>query len=820
MPTEGAVHHRPGGNLAWAARALLLLAAGITVVFAVLLLAAPRSGLVRTFYDNQHFDSTPRFQVYTSDVSLAFMDTDESLPRRSFGVEWRGFWYVPTDRTVELFAGADDSVDVYIDSERVLRRNPKVGMHTMGQRVALPAGSHEIVVRYVQHGGGMGLTVLWSLPHTEPGPLPADALFATPVDRTDVALASARRLLVPVVPVLWAAAVLLTLVARRLRTHPAGLRRAPAPPGTFWRRLRHVAASALLPPVILFVVGPQTVHSANPEEFSVLFQDVIWPWVIGAVTISWAALLLPGMVAALLSERATNIYAAVLATVGLLLWVQGTFLLADYGPLYGETLNLSAHDGRIPYELALWGGVLAAAVVFARRVSAAAGLLSLLFAGLQVAVLLLPTSVSGASDRAQGGWSAPPADIYKLSRSRNILHIVLDGFLSELFGEALDSERAEFDRTFSGFIYFPNHLGAFPTTKASMPAMLTGVAYRNDRPFDEFLSQTVERKSIVKTLAERGFAVRSITFHGREHPATARAGDEIVRYTIPTPYGTYEDYVRFTALQLFDLALFRHVPQLLKERVYNEEAWVWQSWYSGASLDSQRPRMARSSNHAAFLDEFTERLTAEEDAPVYEFIHVAVPHPPLVLDGDCTFVGHTRTSRRSYAAQSRCAVAVVGRLMDRLRALGIYDNTAVVLTADHGWRVPKRDHPLARAESPIGNLQNIALTAMPLLAIKPAAATGPVRISRAPTSITDIPATIADLAGLPARLFPGEPALRMPESADRQRTFAFHTWRNADWQRDYMDALYVFSINGPIHDPRSWTFDRKVADPSEPPGAQ
>ena len=588
-----------------------------------------------------------------------------------------------------------------------------------------------------------------------------------------------------------------------------------AAPGVFARRLRLVAGPALLGPVVMFLVGPFTIHGANPDEFVVPFTEVLWPWTIGAVVISWIGLLALSGAACLLSDRLTRVCAALLLAAGLLLWAQGTLFVADYGPLYGEALDLTAHDGRLPYELALWVAVFVLAVVYARQVSAVAPLLSLVFIALQVCVVAASLPTSPARDeRAANAWSAPPPELYGLSRSGNVIHIVLDAYLSELFGEAVDDERAAFDRTFDGFVFFADHLGAFPTTRASMPAMLTAETYRNAEPFEQFRARTIQRRSVATVLAEHGYEVRSVTFHQGEHPSTASGPAPRVRYTIPTPYGTYEDYVRFTALQLFDFAAFRHVPQAMKSSVYNDDAWLWQRGLSANTLGSQRSRMVRPSNHAAFLTEMADRLTVGGDRPVYQFIHVALPHPPLVLDAGCTFIARASTTRGPYAAQSRCAATVVGRLLDRLRALGIYDQSAVVLTADHGWRVPRPDHPLAGVATPAGDLQAVALTAMPLLAVKPKGASGPLRTSMAPTAITDIPATLADLAGLPPGLFPGEPAMRLSPDARRIRSFAFHTWRNADWRRQYMDALHVFSVEGPIHERASWRFERTIVDPS------
>jgi len=347
-----------------------------------------------------------------------------------------------------------------------------------------------------------------------------------------------------------------------------------------------------------------------------------------------------------------------------------------------------------------------------------------------------------------------------------------------------------------------------------MPAMLTGETYRNAEPFQQFLARTLRHRSIATVLAAQGFEVHSITFQAGEHPSAISARRPVVRYTIPTPYGRYDDYVRFAALQLFDLAALRHAPQAVKPFVYNDDEWLWQRILPSDSLTSPGSRTARPSSHAAFLTELTEALTIGVDAPVYQFIHVAIPHPPIVLDAACRFVQGGATSRDNFAEQSRCAVTLVGRLLDRLRALGIYDESVVVLTSDHGWGVPRRDHPLAGVSTPAGSLQFLALTAMPLLVVKARGASGPLRVSTAPTSITDVAASIADLAGLPPGVFPGQPVLKIPEGARRSRSFAFHSWRNADWRREYMDSLYVFSVDGPIHEPASWRFRETIIDPA------
>ena len=715
-------------------------------------LVAPSTGLVRTFYSDTGFAGEPLFQDRTPDVDLAFLDQDPTLPRRFFSVHWSGFWFLPRAKTVELYAGADDRVDVLVDGQLVLRRNPIVGMHTTGATLDLGPGSHEIIVRYEQEGGGVHLNVQRAFAGESPRTFVTTRLFPERPDVQDFLLATGTFWLIRLAAVLWLippAGLLLVTVgwAGRGAAHYWLTVGAPRTVGDFWRRLHLVAFPALLGPFVLLLLGPHTVYSTNRSEFGIVFTDIAWPWLLMVVGGGWAILLAIGCVVCLLSDQLTRFYAALLFAVGVLLWTQGNLLVADYGLLFGEGLDLSRHIWRAPYEIALWVGGFGLAAVFARKVSAVAVVASQLFIALQVIVLMLsvltPDSEALVDDP---GWRLPPEEIYQLSRDQNVIHIVLDGFLSEMFAEVIEQDRSTFDRDFSGFIFFADHLGAFPTTRASMPAMLTGIAYRNETPLDSFIRVNIRDRSIFSVLAGQGYQINSVAFHGQEHPpASLPNGQTTVRYTIPTPTGSYRDYVQFATVQLLDLSLFRHIPAGFKSWVYNDQAWLLESWYS----EQQSGRYARPSNHAAFLEEFADRMTIAKDEPVYTFIHVALPHPPYVVDADCSFIGPQRASRLSYAGQGRCALAVVQKLFDRLRTLGVYDRTVIVLTSDHGWNRLRPDHPLEGVRTPAGNLDGVAVRAMPLLAVKPAGSSGPLRTSYAPTAITDIPATILDLINIP-----------------------------------------------------------------------
>ena len=107
--------------------------------------------------------------------------------------------------------------------------------------------------------------------------------------------------------------------------------------------------------------------------------------------------------------------------------------------------------------------------------------------------------------------------------------------------------------------------------------------------------------------------------------------------------------------------------------------------------------------------------------------------------------------------------------------------------------------------------------ATPLLLVKPFAAQGPLQTSYAPTAITDVPATLLDLAGLPDALGRGASVLRIDPTGPRQRTYAHHATGRTN---RFLDVLYAFSVNGRVNDPDAWSYHRTIFGPTDDRVAQ
>ncbi len=567
------------------------------------------------------------------------------------------------------------------------------------------------------------------------------------------------------------------------------------------RRLLIVAFPALLVPLQLLLFGPHTIYSGNLQEFSAPF----WSLAVHVVPMILAVAGVLALIGVVLPARLFQHYVVALVAVGIVVWAQGNLMIGDYGLLNGQDIDWSGHAWRNRYELALWIVLPVVSIVLARKLFSTAVFASRILIALQV--VLLAYTAAQADPEARAKWEGAPEAIFELSSKQNVFHFVLDGFQSDAFHDIIKAERAEMDRQYSGFTFFANHMGAFPTTVVSIPAMLTGATYRNQEPMRSYIAKEFKRASIFRAMRDQGYQVDAMSGLNYDKPSATNY------YRLPTPYVTYDAYVRFAGWQLADLALFRHSPHLLKPWIYNDQSWRLQNTF-GQSTDTAGRRFGPV-NGQAFLADYTSRMRVAHDRPTYKYLHAVIPHWPVSVNADCEYIGARSLRRPNYTEQARCGVRRVGALLDKLRELGLYDSSLILISSDHGVGLPPQGFTGGRDVfgAPLSELAGGALA---LLVVKPPNSTGPVRISRAPSAITDIPATIVDTLGL-KNPFPGVSALKLDEHTPRPRQFAVYLWRTSEWQADFFTYMDVFTVDGQVVNGSDWKTEDSIYAPQTTP---
>jgi hypothetical protein len=535
---------------------------------------------------------------------------------------------------------------------------------------------------------------------------------------------------------------------------------------------------------------PLLIWLGNRPEFTAPWTALVAPFAMPALAVVALAAAIGAMCTPLEFRRTL----ALLAAIVLASWVQGTLLVWNYGKLDGGAIDWGGAPWRavdvvawlaLP-ALAWWRPERAGRVLV--RVAVIACLLQWAVVGARVASAGAPSPPAAAA-QAQ-------ARLADFSPQRNVLHVVADGFQSDIFAELIAEPDAP---ALDGFVYFRDHLGAFPYTHLSVPALVGGEVYDNAEPLPSFMARNLGPGSILHAARGAGFDVEIGVPAGALAALYARAGDARL---VPIPTRLHVSAWRSQrdeSLLLADLTLFRLAPHWLKRAVHADEKWFFQRRYGRRAVPGRAFMV-----HNAFLRGVARGMTATRPRPTYKLLHLMLSHRPWVARPDCTHAGSGRSGRDAVRDQARCSLRSLAAVFESMRRLGIYDSAMIVVMGDHGSfadaTAARRDGIASRAT--MGQ-------ARPLLLVKPPHAQGPLSVSEATTWIVDTPATIAAAAGIPGR-FPGRNALAAPVDPSRERRYLEYAYWPDEWDAEHVPALYEYVVRGRGDDAGAWRVGRTL----------
>ena len=549
----------------------------------------------------------------------------------------------------------------------------------------------------------------------------------------------------------------------------------------------------------IFVFGPYIIYQGNTDEFAASLPSILGSFL-------WPALLLLlvlSLIGLLLSGKTHQLYISIVFMIGVLVWLQGNFLVWKYGLLNGQAIDWSKNAWRGWTDGTLWVGLLILACLFFRnvhKISTVASialtgvvLVSLFFTSLQQPGIWTPQEKSALS-------ALPPEEIFEFSSQQNIIQFILDGFQSDIFEEIMAEDFDRYSTSLQGFTFFREAMGSFPTTYMAVPAFLSGRIYKNHVPMRRFVNDVNRGKTIFNVLYDSGYETDLVC------DGLFRKGARYSNYCrIVIPYGGgKEENLKSESTLMIDLVLFRHAPHFLKKFIHHDERWLFQRLFS-----TKNKRLnIRYFSHQAFLDDLIEHLSVKRNIPVYKYFHLMTTHFPIVVNKDCEYAENMPATAENTRVQAKCCLDNFIRFLDELKKKGIYDSSLIILQADHGHgqeiKMTNGDSPGDKEESiNERKLSEIAGSALALMAIKPPQSKGNLQTSRAQVSLTDIPATIGYFFNLNEK-FDGRSVFEVDPDEVRERRFYFHEWQHEHWQSTYLPRLDEFVINGSVFDRNSW----------------
>lgn len=448
--------------------------------------------------------------------------------------------------------------------------------------------------------------------------------------------------------------------------------------------------------------------------------------------------------------------------VYLFFYIQGNYIPRNYGVLNGEEINWSDYGAYGIMSLLLAAVCIILWILSISKTRERIYNIGRYLCIFIILIQIVTIGVVWTQNRITGDGHASEKrvvtnkDMLNLSADNNVLVFLLDTFDAQDMLNLLQGEDAEeyMELFGGGFTFYPDTLGTYPTTKAAVPQILTGVCYYNDKPYAEYIRDAYREGPVMEALRANDYAVGLYTEDRLLNEDTDLYGNVDV--------GTYyvKDYPAFAA-KIYQLVAFNYMPHPLK-RFFGLDTGEFEE-LKETSLEGGAYSYDVQTNYAWLLEK---GISVTGTGNCFRFYHTAGVHPHYTFGKDL-ITEEGRTYDVYDEAEGNCTY--LKTFFEQLKKEGLYENSTIIVMADHGHY----DY----SQNPLFMLKNAGETE------------GFV--------ISDEKMSFAYLSDILVSLLDGENVTEeyIRRYKDRERRFFYYTWDDS-WGRAYLPRMQEIRADG------------------------
>jgi hypothetical protein len=535
----------------------------------------------------------------------------------------------------------------------------------------------------------------------------------------------------------------------------------------------------------LVIFGSIDIFAVNRNYFPYGLSDV-FVWILAY---AGAFFLLLAIIMLLTRGRLFDFTVSTFCGLLIALYVQGNFFNTDIGELAGSPIPWHDYSAAALINTCICLVIIALPfILYWLNRKLGKGILifvPLLIIAMQSVALIADFSSDDLIDQRQTSYLSREG-LYEVADKDNIFVIIIDSFDQQYWDDLQAKEPSFFKGQFDGFVEFDNNTSVYSDTWPSAINMLTQARYVFDYPGEEFLAQAWANDTFLPTLHdEGGYAIKIYT-------------DEHYAYNDATEMGGIVENVenatmvvnRAAASQhLLELSLFRYLPYVFKPFFWMPpDALAYDSYRDGSYgifMTYDDPGFYRGLK--------TERLSVTPGKKDFVFYHLNGVHEPYDLSEDVV----RQEELTDQETVAKAELNIVFEFMDQLKELGLYQDSTIIITADHGVPADGRD---------AGWTHEVLEPDHPILLVKPSGnADTPMTLNHAPVSSDNMHATVLAAAGVDHTAF-GPTYFEVDENSAGERDFFFAVRH----PREGSYYIQQFVITGDAKDFANWHEVRRI----------
>lgn len=413
--------------------------------------------------------------------------------------------------------------------------------------------------------------------------------------------------------------------------------------------------------------------------------------------------------------------------------------------------------------------------------------------------------------KANGEKADALKPVFNLSKTqKNVIVIMQDRALATIFSYILE-EKPELKNQFDGFTWYQNTASFAGFTLYGVPPVYGGYEYTpeamNRRDTEALVDKHNEACKMMPVLFDQnGFTstVTDMSWANYVWIPDLRIFDDYPSIKKAPTIRVYTDYwlkqhpdvkvfskqSDFLKRNFFWFSTFKIMPALLRETIYDEGSW-WAAKTGNEFIEDFLK------NYAA-LDYLPELTEAESDKPTFTIIVNEATHEPAMTgypnyDLSTTDIGPGPLDDDPHYNSNSSALYRLGEYMDYLKKLGVYDNTRIIIVADHGGG--------CKVDELLGNPGWTANN--PLLLFKDFGATGPVAEDKTFMTNADTPLLATqNLIENAVNPFTGK---LLKDTVKKDKIYsAYGAWNPEGQHKNTFKVTSWASVHDRVYDPACW----------------
>lgn len=266
--------------------------------------------------------------------------------------------------------------------------------------------------------------------------------------------------------------------------------------------------------------------------------------------------------------------------------------------------------------------------------------------------------------------------INRLSNDENFLIFMVDMVDSSLF-QTIVENNDEYKDSLKDFSYFPDTMSGYSCTRESIPFIFSGNWFEGG-DFNEYSTNSFSNSLILNRVRDNGFERYFYEEGLIWNSSTAAEFNNLVS-------GIPEVKSRVFVKQEIKYVLFKTLPFPLK-RFSRIESMDFNA--SAAPIDTTDPLF--SYRDIIYKDNYLPLGSEMTSNKLFQFLHIEGGHMPFDMDENANLVDTVSSEDISgYKRKLEATAYLISKYINRLKESGAYDNSTIVIMADHGHVIPE-----------------------------------------------------------------------------------------------------------------------------------